>query len=43
MSQYCKYCGELVSDVVKERDSENRVVWVGCRSCYERRIELMKE
>lgn len=42
MSNYCKYCGKLVSDIVKQHDSKNNVVWVGCRSCYELK-ELMKE
>jgi RNase P subunit RPR2 len=39
MSGYCKYCDSLVNTTIKQRDSKNNVVWVGCPSCYEKKIE----
>jgi len=39
MSGSCKYCGGLVNAIIKMYDSKNHVVWVGCKSCYEKKIE----
>lgn len=39
MSGYCKYCDTTTNSIIKQRDSKNRVVWVGCKSCYEKKIE----
>jgi hypothetical protein len=45
MSGYCKYCNLLVDEeeIIKVFDSNPRqLVWVGCRTCYKKRTELMQ-
>lgn len=44
MSGYCKYCDSLVSDeeIVKAYSDEHRLVWVGCLSCYQKRIGMLE-
>lgn len=33
MSNYCKWCDQLVNDIVIEYDKDGNVIWIGCRSC----------
>jgi len=42
MSGYCKYCDSLFpkEEMIQSFDPKTRlVVWVGCKSCYEKKIE----
>lgn len=38
MSYYCHWCDSLVADIVTDKNDQGIVTWVGCRSCYLRRI-----
>jgi hypothetical protein len=38
MSCYCHWCDSLVAGIVTEKDEQANVIWIGCRSCYLRRV-----
>jgi len=44
MTGYCKYCDSLINEdeTIRAINSDtHQVIWVGCRTCYEKRIESM--
>jgi len=43
MTGYCKYCDSLTEPIIQAIDPiTKQVVWVGCGSCYAKRVELMR-
>lgn len=42
---YCNWCGEMVpsEDIREIVDKSEFVLWVGCKNCYDRKIEIDKQ
>ena len=39
---YCNWCDTLTNRIIKEYDDDDRLIWVGCVDCYNKKKELEK-
>jgi len=43
MTYYCKYCDRLVTDLEIAKNHQGVIVWIGCKDCYQKKLELGKK
>jgi len=44
MSGYCKWCDTVTNDIFEVFHPETKKpIWVGCQSCYNRRIKRIEK